>query len=428
MSQSLANAVYLTKHDGNGDNRYAIIIQGSRGDIGNAFEQQQFRGNVHEMARILTEHPRNTKPGPGYTGYYLQDHIFYAGITSNIPEIELDYKIWRNSSITNYKSDIEKNTFKKVAAFADSYDDVIFYYTSHGGYYKKYIPPSPFGGGDYYQITFLFDANDHHQGTGMNEKYSKDGDIQPNELNGYLKQIFCNKLSIILQPCYSGNWINTLNNAKNEKNRIIITSENAASVNTKTGVVSNKLSIFDKCNMEPSEFVNPSPPPDQIKVQVYYIGTGSDDDAPYGDGEEYQSTPGGQWRYQVNKYDESPHENLYEIDVTSGSFILDFYENWKDEGAEFVSGIVECYFIDLFNEDNVENNGVLDADEYTINGFNGYSHFPSITGNENDYISCKEAFNYMKLWHLGYRLNKDPWIDTPQIEYTYLEEGNNHLF
>ena len=39
VSRSLANAVDLTKHDGNGDNRFAIIIRGSSGDYGNSFEQ-----------------------------------------------------------------------------------------------------------------------------------------------------------------------------------------------------------------------------------------------------------------------------------------------------------------------------------------------------------------------------------------------------
>ena len=429
-SRSLANPVYPTKHDGNGDNRYAIIIQGSRGDSGNAFEQWQFRGNVREMARILTEHPNNTKPGPGYTGYYLQDHIFYAGITSNIPEIELDYKIWRNSRKTSYKSDIEKNTFKKVASLADSYDDVIFYYTSHGGYYKGKSADPPFGDGKYW-IIYLFDANDHHQGTGMNQKYSEEGDIQPKELNGYLNQITCNKLSIILQSCYSGNWIDTLNNAKNEMNRIIITSENPASFNPNTGAVGKKLSIFDKCNMAKGWLFTSGSPKDNGQ-DVYYVGddgkgnTYTDNNWPLIDGEEYEPTGGESvFEYRAKYY----NEKLIGIDtVQSGDFTLKFYENWEDNGSEFVSGLIEAFIIDRFTESIVESNNILDADESITNGYNGYTHYSSNDGDNNNYVSSEEAFKYMRLWHIGIRLNQYPWVDTPIYNPTYLEIGNNYLF
>lgn len=423
-----------TKHDGNGDNRFAIIIQGGSGDFD--FEEDQYTYNVQEMARILTEHPRNIKPGPGYTGYYLQDHMYFAqahdldSVYRIIPELEKDVKIPKVSRHDGTGKNRIKNMIKEVALKADSYDNVLFFYTSHGRPHD-YIP--------FNNRIYLFDANNHHQTaeqkpweTANDAKWSKTGDIRVSELDNYLDKIECMKMIIILQSCFSGNWIaddlssnELLVNDANEKNRVVITSE-VKSQNDPAKVT--KLSIFDKCNMQPSEFVNPSPPPDQIKVQVYYIGTGSDDDPPTGDGEEYQSTPGGQWRYQVNKYEDSPHEDLYEIDTSSGTFLLDFYENWKDEGAEFVSGLTEAYFTDLFNEDNVESNDVLDGDEYTINGFNGYSHFPSITGNDNDYVSCKEAYNFMKLFHLGYRLNQNPWIDNPQYEPTNLEEGNNYLF
>jgi len=193
----------------------------------------------------------------------------------------------------------------------------------------------------------------------------------------------------------------------------------------------DKVSIFDKCNMQPDDFENPNPPPyGQIVMDVFYIGdSGTDNSDPKDDGEEYVSDINSVLKYKVNKYEDSPHEDLYEIDTsTGGSFILDFYENWKDEGAEFVSGIVEAHFVDLFNYDEVESNDVLDADEDTVNAFNGYSKFPSITGNDNDYVSCKEVYNYMKLWHLGFRYGLYPWNDDPQIAYTHLETGNNYLF
>ena len=102
MSRSLANAEFLTKHDGNGDNRFAIMIQGSTGS--NSFEQDQFKYNIQEMGRILTEHPNNIKPGPGYTGYYLQDHISHIGIHDDIPELDLDEEILNNG--VNDKSGI----------------------------------------------------------------------------------------------------------------------------------------------------------------------------------------------------------------------------------------------------------------------------------------------------------------------------------
>jgi len=423
VSRSLANAVYPTKHDGNGDNRYAIIIQGSRGDSGNAFEQWQFRGNVREMARILTEHPNNTKPGPGYTGYYLQDHIFYAGITGNIPEIELDYKIWRNSRKTSYKSDIEKNTFKKVASLADSYDDVIFYYTSHGGWHTAYNPFDK-----KYSIIFLFDANDHHQGTGMNQKYSTEGDYDPTEIDKLLNKITCNKLFIILQSCYSGNWINTLNNVKNEKNRIIITSEDPASFNPNTGAVGKKLSVFDKCNMAKGWLFSGGSP---IELDVYYVGddrkgtTYTDDNWPLIDGEEYEDDPGkSEWEYWAKFY----NDDLIEIDREKSGYDLDFYENWLDNGSEFVSGFIEGFIIDRFTGSTVQSDNILDADESITNGYNGYTHYSTNNGNGNNYVSCKEAFNYMRLWHLGIRLNKYPWVDTPLYNPTYLEDGNNYLF
>ena len=379
------------------------MIEGTGTSPGTDWEDNQYKYNIQEMARLLTEHPGNKKPGPGYTGYYLQDHMFYVGVHDSIPEIGLDYLIMKPNIYW---------TIFKLAQECDSYDKVIFYYTAKGD--------SLISGG----ITeYFFDADDSNNINTVLDVKPLDTTGNMDGLCHYLRLVNCKDMVIMLQPDYSGDWIFPLSfdipgGGFPQTNRVIITSEQ-----------SGQTSDFDLCNMEPSEFENPSPPPDQIIVDVYDIGTGNDDDAPFGDGEEYQSTPGGQWKYQVNKYEDSPHEDLYEIDdVNEDPFVLRFYENWNDEGAEFVSGFAEAYFIDLFNEDNVVSNDILDSDEYTINGFNSYSHFPSITGNDNDYVSCKEAYNYMKLWHIGYRLNKSPWVDTPQIEYTCFDDGTMYLY
>jgi len=174
-------------------------------------------------------------------------------------------------------------------------------------------------GGKLYGVLPCFDTNNDNKITTL--------DIYANKLDYYLDQIECKDMVIILQPDYSGDWITDLKQEAGspvvpEKNRVILTSEQ-----------SGQTSDLDLCNMEPSE---------STKVDVYYIGTNSDDDPPTGDGEDYSYTLGDSWKYQVNKYEESPYEDLYEIDdVDEDPFILRFYENWKDEGAEFVSGIVD---------------------------------------------------------------------------------------
>lgn len=117
-----------------------------------------------------------------------------------------------------------------------------------------------------------------------------------------------------------------------------------------------------------------------------------------------------------------------EIERESTPDGTDFYENWGDNGSEFVSGLIEAFIIDRFTGSTVQSNDRLDADENTVNGYNSYTHKSTISGNGNDYISCKEAYNFMKLFHLGFRLNRDPWIDSPQFEPTNLEQGNNYLF
>ncbi|MCK5559843.1 MAG: PQQ-like beta-propeller repeat protein, partial [Thermoplasmata archaeon] len=101
------------KHNCNGDNRYAILIEGGKGD--NAFEQQQFRSDIQEMARILTVHPNNT--GPGYTGHYLLDHIFYVGVHDDIPELNIFSKIPENNDLKNPSSNDPDDDTGKTMIF-----------------------------------------------------------------------------------------------------------------------------------------------------------------------------------------------------------------------------------------------------------------------------------------------------------------------
>ena len=220
---------------------------------------------------------------------------------------------------------------------------------------------------------------------------------------------------IIFQPCYANNFVNTLTNEYNEKNRVIMTSER-----------SDSLSIFDKCNMAKDDLFSGG---NQGELDVYFVGEytdpidgkkkhRSDDDYPKYDGEEYNYDIYNSKYYHVYYL----NDELLEIDIIGEGFDIDYYENWKDNGAEFVSGIVESFCIDRFTDDTIQSNDRLDADESIINGdYEGDSGEGANTndGNSNDYVSCKETFDYMMLWHLGYRLNKkstsDPWYDKPQI-------------
>ncbi len=424
VSQTLANAVDLPKHNGNGDNRFAILIEGSKGIKANPdepFQQQQFEANIREMAKILTEHENNIKPGPGYTGYYLQDQISYVGIHDDYPISTCDYPyLERDKSIT--KSNIYW-AIQEVARKCDSYDKVLFFYTGYGG-------TQSFGG----KTDYFFDADNNNLITPI--------DLTPDEnrlisrpsrkvygLDNYLDMIECKDMTIILQPDFSGDWIDELKRDKitsttyrYETNRVILTSDKVGVTRT-----NGKEYDFDLCNKEIS---------DSNEHDIYYVGWDSsqgtqfpDNHDPKIDYEEYSNQPPqNKWQYKVKKY----NNNFYEVDIDGGTFDAEFYENWGDNGVEFVSGLTEAQYIDRFTQSTVQSNDILDADESTTNALNGYSHFPSISGNSNEYISCKEGYDFMKLWHLGYRLNKntanDPWYDEPKIEYTYLEVGNNYLF
>lgn len=405
------------KHNGNGDNRYAILIEGSKGD--NPFEQDQFRSDIQEVARILTVHPDNT--GLGYTGHYLKDHIFYVGVHDDIPEIDVYRKIPENNDLINASNNDPADTtgkqyifdtVTKVANLCDSYDSVVFYYTSHGKY----------SGSSYNSRTYLFDANDCH------EPYSEIGDLSPDGLNYLLDKITCRKLFVILQPCYSGDWVKYLNN---KGNRVIIASD----ISTNPGARS-RIAIFDKCNIEIS---------DTSVHDLYYIGSldkdgtiidGIDDSDPKIDGEEYDNSDTDQqefgktyqqWYCWVRKL--GSNNELYEIDKSRSDnldingepqFNKMFYENFKDQGAEFNSGLTEAFYKDYLTDNNPSSNDVLDADEGTTN------RYLYTNGDSNGYISCKEAFEFMKLWHFGIQ-QKKAWEDNPVIIYTKLPEGENYL-
>jgi hypothetical protein len=400
------------KHNGNGDNRYAIIIGGSKGD--NGFERGEFRAGIQTIARLLTSHsgtfyaPNSSRPA--YSGHYLQNNIFYIGIYNNIPEITRDKSIPNNGQHdTTGKTNILW-AITKIANYCDSYDNILFFYTSHGRYlYTSAIIDPNDEDEKYKKRVYLFDANNHHTGSWSN-RYSKTGDLNPNELNGALDKITCQKLSIIIQPCYSGDWIDYLDD---EENRIILTSEYMTeNVNNKR----DKLSVFDKCNI-----VNfPSSPNPET---VYYIGdSGTDNSNPMDDAEEYTSDANSVPQYRVKNT--NLNDDLYEIDkATSGSWGEDYKENFNDYGAEFVSGITEAFYIDR------DSTGwgivpYLDADQIKNNG--AYSTI----GDSNGYVSYKEAYRFMKVWHVTYRIGTAPtneWYDFPQIIYTGLAENGNYL-
>ena len=405
------------KHNCNGDNRFAILIEGSKGD--NDFEQEQFRGDIQEMARMLTTHPVNS--GQGYTGHYLRDHIFYIGVHDDIPELDLFRKIPENNDLIEpNNNDPDDETGKnaifeaifKVASLCDSYDSVIFFYTSHGKY----------RGAEYDIRTYLFDANDNHN------PYSEVGDLSPTELNNALNKINCWKLFIILQPCYSGDWIRYLDN---KCNRIIIASD----ISTNPGARS-KVAIFNKCNIEIS---------DQNVHDLYYIGYmekdgaiiyGIDDSDPKIDYEEYDCDDSDQQIYGKTYHQWycwvktlSSNNELYEIDkdrsdnLDAGGepqFNKMFYENYDDNGAEFVSGITEAFYKDYLTSSTPNGNNILDADEQTKN------RYLETNGDLNGYISCKEAFEFMISWHFGIQIKK-AWEDNPVIQYTKFPEGENYL-
>ncbi len=250
-----------------------------------------------------------------------------------------------------------------------------FFYTSHGKYDDSNINPSDTqwkqfnDRGDY-----LFDADNIHT------PYSISYDLSPTQLNDALRKITCQRLFIILQPCFSGDWINPL---KGKNNRLIITSEIWTDAYHK-----DRVSIFDKCNKEISSGT----------LSVYEVNqdyTGWDDKDLIGDDEEYSSEADNDWRYNAQKH----NEDLYRIDRDTGVFDTDFYENWKDDGVEFVSGLTEAFYIDRFTGSNPNSNNKLDADEKITNG-NYIKTGKTINqnnGNSNDYLSCKEIYNYMRI-------------------------------
>ncbi len=390
------------KHNGNGDNRYAILVEGSQGDY--PFEETQFRGGIQEMARVLTEHPRskrpfpNTGPGPSM-GYYLQDHIYYVGVHNNIPEVNRDKSI----SLDNILSSI-----KKISTICDSYDTILFFYTSHG----KWLKPDT-------EYIYLFDADNDHT-------YSTDNDLDPGTLDDELDKIDCDKLIIILQPCFSGNWIDPLDD---EQNRIIMTSEEST-----TDPVNNpKLSIFDKCNDIPISWNDPKwyiyrdkhTKTDPTNLETYYT---YDPDEPKGDGERHTTDEESiYWKYVVTDEDGGDMDGIYEIDKKDDSS-YDFLENPDDIGPEFVSGLTEAYYVDREYYTHPAND-VLDAD----------------TAPTDNYISSKDAFDYMLYWHLGYQLGSgvirqewdeykhewvgivNIWYDNPQFERTGLTLGTTFI-
>ena len=232
-------------------------------------------------------------------------------------------------------------------------------------------------------------------------------------------------MTIILQPCYSGDWINTLEKeGKNiERNRIIITGEIKSS---DTADERYKTTIFDKCNKNSIT--------DNDKWYFYDTPTALSK-------ESYSKTKSSLWKYFATDYANSINDKIYEISHDDTDSDYEFYENPDDEGPEFVSGIIESYHIDrdYYYYDSYNNlqhhqtSDTLDADE---------NDDPEITvGDSNYYVSCKECYYFMLNWHIGYRLGKpirgivgdpsevkNPWYDQPQIRYTRLEEGNNYIF
>ena len=339
MSRSLANAVYPTKHDGNGDNRFAILVEGTGTGAPNTFEQDQYKYHIQEMGLLLTEHPKNIKPGPGYTGYYLQDHIYYVGDHNVFPYLDRDATITRDNILT---------AIQDVACACDSYDKVMLFYTSYGALS---------GGASY------FDVNNYNA---ITITAGVPDDIDADMLDDYLDTIECKDMIIWLQPSYSGNWINPLKQESGppvvpEKNRVILTS-----------CKSGEDAVFDKCNKDLTG--------DSGEYYVQYLSS-----SPSTGYERYTTTSG---LYDIIDYANNVQDSVYEVDSNDDDNI-DFYENFNDLGAEFVSGLTEAFYIDrdYYYYDSFQqiqhhqSNNDLDADE-TAN--------PEITvGNSNDYVSCK---------------------------------------
>ena len=125
----------------------------------------------------------------------------------------------------------------------------------------------------------------------------------------------------------------------------------------------------------------------------------------------------------------SSNNDLYEIDKDRSDnldvngnpqFNKMFYENFKDQGAEFVSGLTEAFYKDYLTSSTPSSNNILDADEFTKN------RYLQTNGDLNGYISCEEAFDFMIIWHFGVQIKK-AWEDNPVIFYTKLPEGENYL-
>ena len=338
------------------------------------------------MGLLLTEHPKNIKPGPGYTGYYLQDHMFYVGDHNVFPYLDKDASITRDNILT---------AIEDVARACDSYDKVIVFYTSYGA----------LSGG-----TSYFDVNNDNA---ITITAGVPDDIDADMLDDYLDIIECKDMIIWLQPSYSGNWINPLKQESGppvvpEKNRVILTSERAGNT-----------AEFDLCNKESG--VGSS------KWYVDYLMTSSDK-------ETFIPPPEPpSWKYVVTDKANSVQDKIYEIDKENDD-VFDFYENPFDNGCEFVSGLTEAFYIDrdyyYGSSSHHESNGYLDADDD-----DAHNDPENTQGDQNNYISCKEAHYSMLNWHLNYNLGStirtgvpNPWYDVPQKEFTWLEEGTVYIF
>jgi hypothetical protein len=346
-----------THHNGKGDNRYVLLVQGSN-DLSHA--RLRFRQSLQQSYKLYK-----------YTGYYLDDQIYYIADRTDIilGADRRNADIYANTGY-NGKSHIIWAT-DKIKSDCDYYDTFVYIHEAHGGYHNS-------------DSEWWFDANGND---GHNDGNNKD--LKSNALKNLLNKINCQRSIVILSGCKSGGFIGNVKKA----NRIVLTASNGAR---------RSQGDWDLWWYTGTDFFLDSPSEDIDEWDTVYIyddQTGNNQFNTYIGRQPFKTYTGSTrtisttlytFAYKVTyEYFDSDGDRIYGF-ATVWNGDPDFFEDRSDICSEFIGGIVYALKKKWFD--------------------------PSITGDNdnsqaNGYISIHETFQYSKLWDAANEYEK-PQIDT----------------
>jgi parallel beta-helix repeat protein len=342
-----------TRHDGRGDNRYTILVQGSN-DIGHA--RLRFRQSLQQSYKLFR-----------YTGYYLDDQIFYIGYATTDLGVDRKNKdkIGGNPGLPHIQWAV-----KKVKIMSDSYDTVSYVHEAHGGYHDS----------DYW-----FDAsgNDkHNDGSSV--------DLNSATLSNLLKRIICQKSIVILSGCKSGGFISKVK----QSNRIVSTATNSARRSQGDWDLwwySGSAKYVDY----PAITIT-----DTSTVYIYDKWSGSDKFNRYDGRKPFKDWHGTPYTLSGTTYNfaykvtydrtDSDGDKIYAFD-TNRDGTPEFYEDRSDICSEYIGGLIYALKKKWFDPSD------SGEDPTKYGGIN------------NGYISINEAFVYSKKWDAAW------FYEYPQI-------------